>query len=147
MPFTENSSKDDTGRSVRRAEIAKTWSFDAAHHLPSHAGKCRNPHGHTYTVEAVVEGEVKQPRGESDDGMVVDFGTLSAIWKEHLEPRLDHQDLNESIGADGCWPTTAENIAHWIALTFRSRGAPVSRLSVWETPSGRATVYYGTDDV
>ena len=39
-----------------RTAITKIVSFDAAHRLPDHAGRCRNLHGHTYRLEATVAG-------------------------------------------------------------------------------------------
>lgn len=126
-------------------EITKEWTFDAAHQLMNHDGKCARLHGHTYRVQVTVAGEVNRTTGEPDEGMLVDFAVLSGIWKESLEPLLDHQDLNQTIGAE-CWPTTAENIAAWIADTFDDRLAAgdkedvqVVRVDVWETPTGKAT--------
>jgi len=43
--------------------------IDSAHYLPGH-GKCGRVHGHTYKIEVVVEGEVRE------NGMVIDFMTL-----------------------------------------------------------------------
>jgi len=125
------------------AEVAKKWTFDAAHHLPDHDGKCRNEHGHTYTVEVSVWGVVQPTRGRSDDGMVLDFGDLSRVWKSAIEPLLDHRDLNETVGARGCWPTTAENLAHWIGESFIDSGVEVAAVSVWETPTSRVTARWG----
>jgi 6-pyruvoyltetrahydropterin/6-carboxytetrahydropterin synthase len=136
-------SSPDVGRSSPVeifTEVAKKWTFDAAHHLPDHSGKCRNEHGHTYTVEVSVRGSVQPTRGRSDDGMVLDFGDLSNVWKVALEPLLDHQNLNQSIGDRGCWPTTAENLARWIGEGFTANGIAVASVSVWETPTSRATV-------
>ncbi|MFJ4654439.1 6-carboxytetrahydropterin synthase QueD [Nocardia sp. NPDC088792] len=123
-------------------EISKKWTFDAAHHLPNHAGKCRNEHGHTYTVEVAVSGPVQPDRGRSDDGMVLDFADLSQVWKTSVEPYLDHRNLNESIGKLGCWPTTAENIVRWIGETFEKNGIAITSVSLWETPTSRATIHW-----
>jgi 6-pyruvoyltetrahydropterin/6-carboxytetrahydropterin synthase len=125
-------------------EVTKRWNFDAAHHLPHHSGKCRNVHGHTYAVEVSVRGSVQPARGRSDDGMVLDFGALSDVWKSALEPLLDHRNLNETVGGLGCWPTTAENLARWIGERFAAHGIMVASVSVWETPTSRATVHWTT---
>lgn len=121
--------------------IAKRWTFDAAHMLPNHDGKCARLHGHTYVVEVMVEGAL-QTSGPAE-GMVVDFYHLSAIWKNELEPMLDHRYLNDTI--PGAWhPTTAENISRCIANYFTYELAllrPPVRLyavRVWETPTGYA---------
>jgi 6-pyruvoyltetrahydropterin/6-carboxytetrahydropterin synthase len=55
--------------------LIKTRShFDAAHFLSGHGGKCRNIHGHRWTVEAAVTGEIR--RCGEDRGMVADFSVL-----------------------------------------------------------------------
>lgn len=71
-------------------QIFKEFTFDAAHQLPDHEGKCANLHGHTYKLQVCVSGPIKQSLGAPDDGMVVDFSVISDIWKTRLEPRLDH---------------------------------------------------------
>jgi 6-pyruvoyltetrahydropterin/6-carboxytetrahydropterin synthase len=40
----------------RTATVRKCFTFDAAHQLPNHGGKCRHPHGHTYKVEVALTG-------------------------------------------------------------------------------------------
>ena len=87
--------------------IAKTFTFEAAHHLPSlpPSHKCSRPHGHSYTVEIVLSGE------ELDEhGMVLDYGVLSATIGKQIDRDFDHSDLNDLIVE----PTTAENIARII---------------------------------
>ncbi|MBP6085949.1 6-carboxytetrahydropterin synthase [Patescibacteria group bacterium] len=36
-------------------KISKSFSFDAAHRLTTHNGKCRNLHGHRYSVIVTIE--------------------------------------------------------------------------------------------
>jgi len=54
-------------------------------------GKCANPHGHghNYTLEVRVGGEI-DPRS----GMVVDASRLKAIVEEVVLADVDHKDLN-----------------------------------------------------
>lgn len=123
-------------------KVGKTFSFDAAHQLPNHEGKCRRLHGHTYKLEVEVEGLVKEPVGEaprSDEGMVIDFSILKAIFKEHIEPLVDHQFLNETIPVP---VTTCEMIATWIRDTFLlhlPEAMPVT-VRLWETPTSYAEI-------
>jgi 6-pyruvoyltetrahydropterin/6-carboxytetrahydropterin synthase len=107
--------------------IGKTFTFDAAHRLQNHNGKCKNLHGHTYQVEVIVLPRVEDGLFKSgpQEGMVLDFSVLSTWWKA-LEVTLDHRvileandPLNEAL--DGLtpvtnfnWPPTAENLALWI---------------------------------
>jgi 6-pyruvoyltetrahydropterin/6-carboxytetrahydropterin synthase len=58
-------------------------TFDAAHRLPEHQGKCRNLHGHTYRIELLFSG----PKGEG--GMILDFGIVKQKVKAALD-RWDH---------------------------------------------------------
>ncbi len=41
-------------------KIAKEFSFDMAHMLDGHDGKCQNLHGHTYKLQVEVAGELFQ---------------------------------------------------------------------------------------
>ena len=119
--------------------ISKSWRFDAAHQLPNHDGKCRRPHGHTYTVEVAVTAEPQPTDGRPTEGMVVDFGELDRIWKEELEPKLDHRDLNASVPVER---TTSELLAAW-AYSIFSLFLPhvdIEYVRVSETPSTYAEV-------
>ena len=75
--------------------IGKQFRFEAAHHLPNHAGKCRSPHGHSYLLEVVATCDNLVERGPMT-GMVYDFGKLSEIVRHCVIDKLDHTDLNES---------------------------------------------------
>lgn len=126
------------------AVICKTFSFEAAHELPNHDGKCARLHGHHYRVDVYVRGLVQPISGESNEGMVMDFGFLSGAWKEHIEDRVDHRLLNDIIEAP-----TAERVAAWLLREFRAvlsgEGARpflgnVVKVRVWETPTSWAEV-------
>lgn len=124
---------------MRHAILSKTFTFDAAHHLPGHKGKCARPHGHTYTLEVALRGPIIAAPGASDDGMVIDFGDISALVKEAVIARVDHYDLNEVTGIR----TTAENLAHWVWDTLLEAGVPddlLHRIRLWETPTSYAEV-------
>jgi len=69
-------------------------------------GKCANPHGHghDYTVEVVVGGDI-----DGTTGMVVDLVELDGlVGREVLEP-FDHQNLNTLESFRAAVPTT-ENL-------------------------------------
>ncbi len=96
-------------------------SFEAAHQIPGHKGKCARLHGHSYRVEAEFASS------HLDElGMVCDFADLRAALSEVLP---DHAYLNEVLSG----PTTAEGISRWIYEQLRARGLPVSAVTVWET--------------
>lgn len=73
--------------------VTKAFSFDAAHRLQYHQGKCHNLHGHTYKIEVTINGPIKQHGGgmvhASDEGMVLDFDRFKEWWSD-LDPVFDH---------------------------------------------------------
>jgi 6-pyruvoyltetrahydropterin/6-carboxytetrahydropterin synthase len=120
---------------MKYALLTKTFTFEAAHHLPGHQGKCARPHGHSYRLEVTVRGPIKDAPGASDHGMVIDFGDLSHLVKEAVLARLDHYDLNEVTGLH----TTAETLAHWVWDAIVAAGLPdnvLYRIRLWETATG-----------
>ena len=73
--------------------ITRKLEFDAGHRIPDHKSQCRNLHGHRYTLEITLIGEVIQAEGNSDNGMIMDFSDIKAIAKEHLVDVWDHAFL------------------------------------------------------
>lgn len=124
---------------MKGAILTKTFRFEAAHHLPSHQGKCARPHGHSYRLEVSLRGPVKDCPGQSDHGMVMDFGDLARIAQEAVIERLDHQDLTIVTGVY----TTAELLGHWIWDTLVAAGIPdhlLYRIRLWETETGHVEI-------
>ncbi|WP_428408758.1 6-carboxytetrahydropterin synthase QueD [Hyphococcus sp.] len=111
--------------------IVKSMSFDAAHYL-DHDPDARpyaRLHGHSFTLEVVIEGE---PQAET--GWVVDFGDVGEALQE-LHDALDHRLLNE---VEGLERPTLENICKWAAAKLKPRfpglaEVRVSRPSIGET--------------
>jgi 6-pyruvoyltetrahydropterin/6-carboxytetrahydropterin synthase len=77
-------------------------------------GACARPsyHGHTYTCDVTV-------RGEIDDltGFVVDLGLLDRVLETEVRQRFDHRNINLEVPefADGELVPTGENIARFIS--------------------------------
>ncbi|MHB0979512.1 MAG: 6-carboxytetrahydropterin synthase QueD [Thermoleophilia bacterium] len=117
-----------------RVTVTKILTFDAAHSLPEHEGKCRNVHGHTYSLEVTVEGSVR--RGGPSDQMVMDFGDLQAEMERLVVEPLDHCYLNDLFD----FAPTAEALAAWSMETLRGAGLPVVRVKLWENPTSYAEV-------
>ncbi|MEM6456061.1 MAG: 6-carboxytetrahydropterin synthase, partial [Acidobacteriota bacterium] len=67
-------------------EIAKTFTFEAAHWLPNVPPdhKCRHLHGHSYRVTVHIEGDIDPALG-----WVIDFADIKRIVKPHID-LLDH---------------------------------------------------------
>ena len=106
-----------------RTRVVRTFTFDAAHQLPWHPGRCRNLHGHTYRLEVTVEGPI------GDDGIVLDFADLDAIVRREVVERFDHTYLNDLLDNP-----TAELIAADIWKRLEGAGPwRLSGLRLWET--------------
>ena len=75
-----------------------------------------------------------------DRGMTYDFGDIKAIYKDYLEPHLDHRYLNETLPYMN---TTAENMVYWIFQTMNQelpdeRGLRLEYVRLYETPTAFA---------
>ncbi|WP_290588397.1 6-carboxytetrahydropterin synthase QueD [Alicyclobacillus sp.] len=112
--------------------VVKEFTFDAAHQLTAYEGKCKYLHGHTYRVQVGFLGSPDQR------GIVMDFQDIKRIWKEHIEPSVDHRFLNESLPPMN---TTAENLVYWLYRQFAERapeGVSVHFVRLYETPTSYA---------
>lgn len=115
------------------ATVCKQFKFEAAHRLDNHSGKCQRLHGHSYRVDVMARGPIKERNGASDEGMVLDFAVLSTAW-EPLHRMLDHRFLNDLF----MFPTTAENLAEWMLEELHEQVPAVFSVRVWETASAYA---------
>lgn len=131
-------------------KIAKEFSFDMAHMLDGHDGKCKNLHGHTYTLQVEITGELHTNGAKS--GMVMDYSDLKAVVKQHILDKMDHAFIYDSTSEKECKVatllqsldsktfgiparTTAEQMAKYIFDTLTAEGLPVSLIRLWETPT------------
>lgn len=73
--------------------ITRKLEFDAGHRIPDHKSQCRNLHGHRYTLEITLTGEVIDVEGNSDNGMIMDFSDVKTLAKQHLVDVWDHAFL------------------------------------------------------
>ena len=88
-------------------KLSKSFTFEAAHWLPNfpEGHKCRRLHGHSYTVDVIVAGDVPEA-----DGFLIDYGDIKKAFTP-IEQQLDHYLLNDIEGLEN---PTAEMIAKWI---------------------------------
>lgn len=112
--------------------------FEAAHYLREYRGISEPLHGHSYKVEADLEGA---GGGLDADAIAVDF--VSAKRKlEALARRLDYTCINEVAPFDEVNPS-AENIAGWFASELQrevaGEDAVVVAVTVWEGPVNSVT--------
>jgi 6-pyruvoyltetrahydropterin/6-carboxytetrahydropterin synthase len=118
--------------------IRKLFTFEAAHVLPYHLGKCSRLHGHSYRLEVAVEGSLKT--SGPDRGMVTDFGDISAVVKAVVIECLDHQSLNDIVSNPTC-----ERVLLWIADALSPRLSNLAGLVLWETETACAAL--GQNDI
>lgn len=92
--------------------ISKQFSFEAAHYLPSHKGKCSRLHGHSYKGEVVVSAERL-----TQQGMVMDYYDLKHIIESEIVEVCDHYCLNEVLEENKILnEPTAEVLAKWFFM-------------------------------
>ena len=73
--------------------IRRWVETDTGHRVPNHGSKCRHIHGHRYRWEAEITGELVEESGATDEGMIMDFGDVSAILNERIHDVVDHAFL------------------------------------------------------
>jgi 6-pyruvoyltetrahydropterin/6-carboxytetrahydropterin synthase len=122
--------------------ITRRETFAAAHRLfkPELSdeenlklfGKCSNPnwHGHNYTLEVIVAGEV-----DADTGFVMDLKDLKEIVRKNIISKVDHKNLNlDTDFMKGKIPTS-ENIviAIWNELKDKITKGKLFSVKLYET--------------
>jgi 6-pyruvoyltetrahydropterin/6-carboxytetrahydropterin synthase len=105
-------------------------------------GKCNNPngHGHNYTLELTVKGEV-----DGETGFVLDLRELKEILNREVMDVFDHRHLNREVPEFATEIPTTENIAIsiWNRVTpHLNHGTQMHRVRVYETPD-LFVDYYG----
>jgi len=104
-------------------------------------GKCNNPHGHghNYTLEVTVKGDVDQR-----SGFVVDLKELKEIMNREVIEAVDHRFLNKEVAEFKDRIPTTENLAItiWGWLKPKLQVAALHRIRVYET-TDLFVDYYG----
>jgi len=140
--------------------ISKKIEIDMGHRVPNHKSKCRNIHGHRYTIEVGVEDRVITTKGDSSEGMVIDFGILKEIMMLEIDAVYDHSftisdkddlvdkfreirdTMDMKINVVSFIPT-AENLAeYWYYILEKElveNKIKIKYVKVWETPTSTAT--------
>ncbi len=96
-------------------------------------GKCANlnGHGHNYTLEVTVTGEV-----DPTTGFVVDLKELKEILNREVVDAMDHRHLNKEVPEFATKIPTTENIAIavWQRLNDKLKVAKLHRVRLYEMP-------------
>ena len=136
-----------------KAHLSRRYHFSASHRLHTEAydaaqnmsifGKCNNPHGHghNYTVQVTLSGQV-----DPATGMVCDLADLNAFAQTNLLARFDHTNLNtlecfaESV-------STTENLTKEVYRIFEAfPAARLERVHIEET-SNNSFDYFRSDSL
>ncbi|ULO10113.1 6-carboxytetrahydropterin synthase [Paenibacillus sp. 19GGS1-52] len=138
---------------LNEVSVCKIFTFDSAHQLVGHKGKCSNLHGHTYKLELVLKGIPLVEEGHSDEGFVIDFGDIKNSVQQSLIDHLDHaflamgnEPVLETLMNTGSkvallsFRTTVENMSCYIANNLKQAGLPLYSVKLWETPTSWAEV-------
>lgn len=116
-----------------RAYFGRRYMLSASHRLHTDAispdenrstyGKCNNPHGHghNYTVEVLVGGQV-----DKETGMVMNLVDLDEVVQTKVIARFDHTNLNFDPLFANRVPTT-ENLCRAV-FSILSDAIPANRL-------------------
>lgn len=133
--------------------VTKEFDFETAHALDGYDGKCKDIHGHSYHLTITAIGAVNENESDSDLGMVIDFGVLKAIVKEHIYPLFDHrlilkdnsrfrgiEDKNERVRYVSYQPTCENMLLDIVELLQQHLGdqAKLHSVSLRETATSFA---------
>ncbi len=122
--------------------VTRRLKFNAAHRVHNPAlsdeenrrtfGKCNNPHGHghNYTLDVSVAGEV-----DPNTGYVFDLSRLKDLVTREVVDLVDHHNLNVDVSFMHDVIPTAENmiVQMWRILEGKIRPGRLVRLVLWET--------------
>ena len=123
-----------------KAHLNRRYHFSASHRLHAEAydaaknraifGKCNNPHGHghNYTVQVTLSGQV-----DPATGMVCNLAELDAFARTNLLARFDRTNLN-MLDCFANKVSTTENLSIEIYRIFQDfTAAHLERVHVEET--------------
>src|SRR5579863_8182586 len=124
-----------------KAHLTRRYVFSASHRLHcdelSEArnrevyGKCNNPygHGHNYSLEVTVSGQV-----DPATGMVCDLAKLDGAVQQEILSRFDHVNLNLSPEFSNEVPTTENlSVAIFEILQQKFNSAHLEKVRLEET--------------
>ena len=129
--------------------LTKVFFFNAAHQYGHDNwsdeknwevfGPDSNVHGHNYTLEVMVTGEVNP-----ETGFIVDLGHLKDIVTTHVVDVLDHTQFEKKVNWFADKQPSSENLVQfiWGQIEPRLERAKLHRIRLRETPT-IFTDYYG----
>ena len=126
--------------------ITRTERFSAGHRLHREDwtdernaemfGKCSNPagHGHNYTLEVTLAGEV-----DPATGFLLDLKMLRDVIRARIIDKVDHKNLNSDVAFLRGVNPTAENLAaaFWGELADALPAGMLYRIVLHETENNK----------
>jgi 6-pyruvoyltetrahydropterin/6-carboxytetrahydropterin synthase len=118
--------------SKMKVRLTKDFILEAAQSLPKvPAGhKCGQMHGHTFTIQISVEGEV-----DPETGWLYDHARISAAMKPIIQ-QLDHTVLNDTPGLEN---PTIELMCAWLWKKLTPQLPGLAEIVINETPFARCS--------
>ena len=115
-----------------KVRLTKDFILEAAQSLTKVplGHKCSRLHGHTFTIEVSVEGEV-----DPETGWLYDHALISAAMKPIIE-ELDHSYLNDVAGLEN---PTIEIMAGWLWGRLAPQLPGLAEIVIHETPFARCS--------
>ena len=112
--------------------LTKDFSFEAAQTLPKVPSdhKCGRMHGHSFTIEISVEGEV-----DPATGWFYDHAKISRAMDPLLQ-QLDHAYLNDISGLEN---PTIEIMCSWFWERLALSLPGLAEIVIHETPTARCS--------
>tara|TARA_B100000949_G_C14000044_1_gene332821 strand:- start:164 stop:577 length:414 start_codon:yes stop_codon:yes gene_type:complete len=129
--------------------LTKTFHFCAAHQYGHEDwsvkknvdtfGTDSQVHGHNYTLEVTVKGEINP-----DTGFIVDLTHLKDIVNTNIIAKLDHSQIEKDILWFEDKQPSSENLVVfiWDKIASSLTGVSLHRIRLQETPTIK-TDYYG----
>lgn len=134
---------------MQAVTLTRTYTLCAAHELyrpqisdqenKALYGDCSQIHGHQYTVEIVLTGEINP-----QTGMLINAHDVDKIAGQFLKENVDHKFLNKDVSFFKDKPPTAEWIAVWVYQELKEKfpkSVHLTKVIVHETPT--MSVEYG----
>lgn len=129
---------------TRRADFSASHYYHNPEFSPEENqrvfGKCANlnGHGHNYTLEVTVKGQV-----DAKTGFVVDLKDLKTLIEREVTDAMDHRHLNKEVPEFQSLIPTTENLAIviWKRLEPKLKLAKLHRVRVYEAEDLYADFY------
>ena len=134
---------------MEKIYLTKIFYFNAAHQYGHKDwtdeknyevfGPDSNVHGHNYTLEIMVTGDVNEKTG-----FIVDLGHLKKVVNRHVIDVLDHTQFEKEVDWFSDKQPSSENLVQfiWSQIETKLKDAHLYRIRLRETPT-IFTDYYG----